>query len=582
MKRIILTLWICALLLIGLGGCETSTPSPPSSPSVMPSIVPTSTPTPSPTAHATATPTSTPSPTPLPTATLTPTPMTASIEVDAAAPGDPFSPYLLGSNLPAWLKPETFENEQFRRRVAATGITLLRIPGGSWGDEYGWLSCETKKDAPGAIPCRFTWASRPTDFINFFRGMENLGVHIEPMYIVNVNYTAQEAAALVAFYNAPLTDTTVIGLDRNGTDWKTAGDWAALRAAGGNERPLGIHWWEIGNEVHGGKPGVPGCKANGWEETWTCNGSEYISGTLQHDGFLQLRAAMLAVDPTIQVGAVGGSDSTMGNRWSEAVLRAGGDQMDYFVIHTYPSYNFYLGNLSKEWAEILALPQTHWRKLAESASMAHQYYANGRAIPIVINEYELTPPWGQNDLRTYMNRYVDALFIADSIGQMATYGVAMAAQWDVMNGPDKYGNEFGLMRADGTNIRQPKYYAFPLWSRFGATLLPVTSSARPEAELSVYTGRLDDGTLTLLALNKTGSEIHTQITFNGVARITGGLLDVVTAPSFDALTATYNGVADPADDLSDAPAQEVAGVTDNRLEFTFAPLAMTLLRLQVQ
>jgi alpha-L-arabinofuranosidase len=508
--------------------------------------------------------------------------MTASITVDATAAGDVFSAYLLGSNLPAWLQQTTFESPQFRRRIAASGIPLLRIPGGSWGDEYGWLSCETLEDVPGAIPCRYPWARRPTDFINFFRGIADLGVHIEPMYIVNVNYTAQEAAALVAFFNAPVTDTTVIGLDRNGTDWKTAGEWAALRAAGGNEQPLSIHWWEIGNEVHGGKPSTPGCKANGWEETWTCDGTEYISGTLEHDGYLQLRAAMLAVDPTIQVGAVGGSDSTMGNRWSEAVLRAGGEQMDYFVIHTYPRYNIYLGNPSKEWAEILALPQTHWRKLAESAEMARTYYAGGRAIPIVVNEYELVPPWGQKDPRNYMNKYIDALFIADSIGQMAAYGVDMAAQWDVMNGPDAYGNEFGLMLADGSNIRQPKYYAFPLWARFGTTLLPVTSSARPESELSVYAGRLDEGTLTLFVLNKTGSEVYTQITLNGVARITGGLLDVVAAPSLDALSVTFNGIADPADDLSDAPAQEIAGSADNRLNFTFAPLTMTLLRLQVQ
>jgi hypothetical protein len=200
----------------------------------------------------------------------------------------------------------------------------------------------------------------------------------------------------------------------------------------------------------------------------------------------------------------------------------------------------------------------------------------------VINEYELIPPWGQKDYRNYRNKYVDALFIADSIGQMAVHGVDMAAQWDVMNGADGDGNEFGLMRADGTNFRQPKYYAFPLWARFGTTLLPVMSSAKPEAELSVYAGRLDDGTLTLLVLNKTGSEVHTQITLNGVARITGGQMDVVTAPSFDSLTATYNGVAEPADDLSDAPAQGIAGSPNNRLEFTFAPLAMTLLRLQVQ
>jgi hypothetical protein len=64
-----------------------------------------------------------------------------------------------------------------------------------------------------------------------------------------MNYTAQEAASAVAFYDAQVDDTTPIGLDRNGTDWKTSGHWAQLRADHGNKEPLGIHYWEIGNEV---------------------------------------------------------------------------------------------------------------------------------------------------------------------------------------------------------------------------------------------------------------------------------------------------------------------------------------------
>lgn len=524
--------------------------------------------------------TTTPPPTPTPSQTATPAPFSVDIQVDPSGQVLTFNRFMLGSNLPAWLKPEGFKNPEFRRRTAASGVTLLRIPGGSWSDEYGWLSCETGRDVPGAYPCLHFWAARPTDFINFFRGVEDLGQPIEPMYVMNFNYTAQEAAAAVAFYNARVGDTTVIGVDRNGVDWKTAGHWAQLRADGGNIEPLGIKIWEIGNEIYGGKAGGNGC-GSGWEQTWTCLGEEYMNGDSAHDGFIAQRAAMMAVDPTIVVGAVAGSDSMVGNRWSEAVLRAGADQIDYLSLHTYASYHIY-GNLKKEWAEIFALPQYHYPKLFRDAQSALDYYAGGRQIPLVMSEYELVPQYGINDTRNYMNKHINALFLADAIGQMASSGYAMAMQWDLMNGKsDDYGNEFGLMKADGSNFRQPKYYTFVLWSRFGTVLLPVQSSAKAETELSVYAGRLDDGTMTLLVINKTGASVEGTIQFQGFSRIAGGLVDTVYAPSPDSSFSTFNGSFNPSDDLADAPSAALPTGVDGPLTYTFAPYTLTLLRLQV-
>jgi alpha-L-arabinofuranosidase len=491
---------------------------------------------------------------------------------------------MLGSNLPAWLKKPVFENEIFRARIVASGIRLLRIPGGSWADEYGWLSCEMGADQRGATPCRYPWAARPTDFINILRATK-----VEPMYIVNVNYTAQEAAALVAYHNSYVTDTAKIGVDIRGTDWYTAGKWAALRAAGGNAQPLRIELWEIGNEVYGGKPSIPGCAANGWEEVWTCDGAKYITGNTDHDGFIKLRNAMKAVDPTIKVGAVG-HESPLSQAWGKGVLQAGGEAMDYFVVHSYPSY-FNMFNPRKEWEHTLGLPQYQWPKIKAEVNAAIAKYAKGRAIPIVINEYETVPEWGKQDLRNYMNKHLDALFIADTIGQFIVNGYDMAAQWAVMNGKsDDYGNEFGLMcayeqdskRTCPPMTRQPKYYAFPLWARFGGALLPVTSSANPRTELSAYAGRADKDTVTLLVINKSARPADGQLVLKGVSQIVSGTADVVVAPSPDSLSVTFNGVAEPKDDLSDAPAAKLSGSANNTLRYTFAPYSVTLLRLNVK
>jgi alpha-L-arabinofuranosidase len=289
---------------------------------------------------------------------------------------------------------------------------------------------------------------------------------------------------------------------------------------------------------------------------------------------------MLAVDPTIWVGAVGGGDSPFGSQWTEKVLRSGADQIDYLTLHTYPNYHLY-GIPKKETDEILALPQTHWKKLAASAENALKAYAEGRNIPVVVNEFDIIPPWGKTDTVNYMNKFVDAFFIADSIGQAAIYGVDMLAHWDLMNGKsDAYGNEFGLMKADGSNDRQPKYWVYPLWSRFGSALLPVTNSTNPATELSVYAGRLENGSFTLLVLNKTASWVDAEIVYSGIAQISGGLVDVLTASSLDALEVAFNGVANPSDDLTDAPSGRLPASETNLFRYSFTPLSITLIRIQ--
>jgi hypothetical protein len=66
----------------------------------------------------------------------------------------------------------------------------------------------------------------------------------------NPNATSKEAAALVAFFNGYVTDTRTISVHIKGTNWYIVGRWAALRAIGDNPQPIGIKFWEFGNEVY--------------------------------------------------------------------------------------------------------------------------------------------------------------------------------------------------------------------------------------------------------------------------------------------------------------------------------------------
>ena len=521
--------------------------------------------------------------------TPTPTPpssgLTATITIRASGPVTPVSPYLRGSNLPAWLGPTRFNDPTFRGRTRASGLTLLRMPGGSWSNEYGWLSCELGQNAPGRLNCGSgwqSWAARPRDFIAFLQA-----TGMEGMWVVSPNGTAKEAAAAVAYFNGAITDTRTIGVDIHGTDWYTVGHWATLRAAAGYTEPVGIRFWEVGNEVYGSRPETGGtlCQTWGWEHIWTCDGYEYVygkgSGASRHEGYLEFRNAMKFVDPTIQVGAVGyewpGTPSDGQSSWQtfagwgSRVISAAGENLDFYVVHPYAYFQ-----PPTNPADALANPPSHWPTFLAAIRQAFNTYAAGRQAPIAVTEFNLVSVQDQ-DNNQLMTRMVNALFLADSIGQAARHGVRILAQWDLANGRAWNGTEYGLMHEDNGYYRAPQYYVYPLWARFGAQMVPATATLSAATQLSVYAGRVDANTVSLLAINKTATPITATIVVNGFGPVAGGRVWKVEGASLLAQSVAYNGSDDPSNALNEAP--ETFSVSTSMVTRVFPPYSIHLLHL---
>jgi len=96
------------------------------------SPTPTATPTPTQTATATpAPPTSTPTSTPVPTPTPAPKPLAGTLYVDAAYDQGKVSRLAYGTNHGPW----AFVNPDVYPQFKESGLTLIRFPGGNWGDE---------------------------------------------------------------------------------------------------------------------------------------------------------------------------------------------------------------------------------------------------------------------------------------------------------------------------------------------------------------------------------------------------------------------------------------------------------------
>ena len=315
--------------------------------------------------------------------------VSATIHINNNGAATNINPAFVGTNVPAWLGGY-LRNATLLARARAAHLQMLRIPGGSWSDNYGWLSCELRANQPNAWPCGDgweSWAANPTDFINFIHALGVTGDHV----VYTLNVTRPHKNLLRSLRSLTPKPRTV----------RTSGKATALigklrpigpncRAANGNAAPLGISTWEFGNEDYGGTPAAGGseCVSYGWELSWTCDGAEYINGKPGHDGYLAVRAAVKAVDPTIQVGVVGTEDPGDFSNWGVKVIQNAGSVMDLYIVHPYAFDNLPPNNPGG-WAQILAQPQGHWASLKSTLQNAFDNYAGGRQIPIAATEYNV-------------------------------------------------------------------------------------------------------------------------------------------------------------------------------------------------
>src|SRR5690606_1369808 len=141
--------------------------------------------------------------------------------------------------------------------------------------------------------------------------------------------------------------------------WQTAGYWASLRASAplavddglnflriSEPEPLGIEYWEIGNELFGN-----GYYGTNYEQDLHVpyeregdpserEGHEALSPTTYGTELLGFLHAMKAVDPAIKVGAVLNTpprDYSWGPNWNDDVLAACGSEIDFAIVHWYPA-----------------------------------------------------------------------------------------------------------------------------------------------------------------------------------------------------------------------------------------------------
>lgn len=274
--------------------------------------------------------------------------------------------------------------------VAALKPAFLRWPGGNVAQDYHWAWGIGPRDSR-PIWVNLSWKNEPEpsdigtdEFIAFSRRMG-----AEPQLTVNVEgrgATAEEAAAWVEYCNGAATSR-----------------YGALRAANGHPEPYHVRYWELGNEIWG---------------DWVRGHSDAATYA---NNYIRYQKAMRAVDPNIELIAVGHNDMA----WNRTVLRTAGASIDHLAIHHYYGRKEFGGDARN----LMARP-LHYERFYKEVEKVIREEAPGREIRLHVNE------WGLDLPEARQHSLEAALYGARlmNVFERTSPLVAMTAESDLVNG----------------------------------------------------------------------------------------------------------------------------------------------------
>lgn len=402
-------------------------------------------------------------------------------------------------------------------QLRAAGVGVMTYPTGWEGlsQLYHWSTNQTVKPSEGAKPL---YSAPGNDFGHFAAFISQFGTAL-----VHVPYgsdltgkgggTPQEAAAWVAYANSDPTSTTVIGKDAGGTDWKTAGFWATLRASAPqpvddgynflrqqHPAPFHIVMWVVGEDVsangfyngdHHGTPDLHLASSAADKDASHRRGNANLSPAFYGAQVAEYARAMKAVDPNIGVGASGNTpqiDYDWGADWDQKVLKAACSDIDFLSIPWHAGKPQPPDWKTLDEADLLTAPETQLPRIFNEFIYLGKHNCAGGKVPRIVFSQFAPQSWARLE-----HPSANALFAADAYAVMAESGVSNANWYQLREG--------GLFAADGK----------PTAAYYGMQMLHIVAfhagdafveahSANPL--LSAYATQRQDGPIGLLLINK--------------------------------------------------------------------------------
>jgi alpha-L-arabinofuranosidase len=446
-------------------------------------------------------------------------------------------------------------------RLEEAGVTTLRYGGGGYADVLHW---SVNRLSP--------WFGQAGNF-GYIGGGSDFGAFIQLLdrtdnsqAVVTVNYgsalkldngqslvpdyggQAKEAAAWVAYANA---DASIygtaadipIGVDQQGNDWKTAGYWARLRASTNQEyqswarqdevfdplntflavdrdEPVGIEYWEIGNETFG--TGYYSNNTDGYSVDYdvpypytqtTRRGNPDLSPAKYGQEIVEYAELMKSIDPTIKIGAVlttppddwswdywprqGGADNPNNNHWNPEVLAQAADVIDFAMVHWYPYPGSAVNNFGDALVEfpreiIPAMINGQGNHVGANAGLRDWF--NEFGIPdteIMITEFRYFDP---ENIDADYRAAADSVFVADAYATWLDLGVTSVQYLELLTKDFLEGDNNALNRGSA-------FHGVSMVDRLvhpGESLVETGSS---NEDVRVHAAVQEDGSVAVMIIN---------------------------------------------------------------------------------
>lgn len=479
-------------------------------------------------------------------------------------------------------------NSALPGRLIESGVNTLRYPGGGYADVFHW---SVNRLTPWwGQAGNYGYQGPSTDFGSFIGLLSNAQCqavitvdfgsgqlwnsgHTE-LVVPPTNAAPQEAAAWVAYANgdASLYGTTndiTIGMDTLSNNWRTVGFWAKLRSstqaqylswatsngvydstfnflAIDHPAPVGIKYWEIGNETFGTgyySTGTDGYSVNYAvpypHTTYPRYGNPALSPAAYGQELVQFSKAMKAVDPTIKIGAVVSTplgdyswDSYGGQHWTPQVLSQCASNIDFVIAHWY-----YYNGVNDNGSSLLPAPAatipsmingtgSHTGTSSGLKDWINQYRPGDPTnVSIFITEFGYSGSLATNSGTTPVIGPVTMLFDVDSYSTWMSYGVSNVCFLE-MNAAAFLGDSTSLTRGETFyGIKTLHQMARP-----GDTVVNATSDT---STIRVKATHQQNGNVGLLLLNESLSSTQTvNVTISNAPLATSGTQYVFGVSNF--------------------------------------------------
>jgi hypothetical protein len=340
---------------------------------------------------------------------------------------------LLGTNMALWYEPEYLETGEFEAFLQQWSPGLVRLPGGSWSNEYYWNGNGVRQPDGTFNMDAFKDGSWEVDYSDYAPGFRIHGTeqHLSDYHgVIDVLTQHRMAESLGA--DQMVTVNLGTGTITMAVEW--------LKWAGENK--FSVPYWEIGNELNGQ-----------WETGHFLEDGSGMTGEVYARRFVEYAAALKSIHPSIKVGGPASSDLSLA--FVEELIRDAGDQLDFITFHAYPV------GVQRDETDGKFQDTKQLRKAISDIRQWLTAYQPDRAdlIEVGITEWNMKV----NEDRDTAD-LINGLWSAAWIGAMLEGGVTFANQWDLLTMTKEGGH--GAFHVDGDRL-VPKsiFWAHYLWGK---------------------------------------------------------------------------------------------------------------------